>query len=257
MRFRICLHLLLLLAAGCSGGGAAGPEPPPPPVAAPALALLFMGNSHTASHDVPGMVAALVGGVRPGRAVEALSAPGSMFLDERAADAASLQLLRSRPWAAVVLQAQKYSSSGLFEHSTAEAKDLIRAARAQGAQPVLFPEWPRRGVNETARIFDLHAAIAREAPACVAPVGQAWDLALARHPALALHAADGNHATLAGAYLAAVVIAATVTAEPPGSFPGIAIGPEPAVQAQLRAVAAEALLADPPRRHCPDDPPLR
>jgi hypothetical protein len=256
MRF---LFALLFLAAACGGGGSPGattPPPPPPPAAAAQVSLLFMGNSHTAFHDVPGMVAALVRGVRPGRSVEAVTAPGSMFLEDRLADAQTLALLRGRTWSAVVLQAQKYSTSGQFEYSTAEARELVRMSRAQGALPVLFPEWPRRGISETARIHDLHVSIARETPACVAPIGQAWDLALARHPAMVLHDADGNHAALPGAFLAAVVLAATITGDAPDTFRAIDAGPDPALQAQLRAIAAETALAYRPRQHCPADPPL-
>ena len=249
--------LLLALAASCGGGGSSAPSSNPnPPQAAAQVSLLFMGNSHTAFHDVPGMVAALVRAARPGRSVEAVQAPGWMFLEERLADAASMAALRSRQWTAVVLQAQKYSTSGLFDYSTAEAKELVRMARAQGALPVMFPEWPRRGVNETARIHDLHVSIAREAPACVAPIGQAWDLSLGRDPQLLLHDTDGNHAALPGAFLAALMLAAAITGDAPGSFPSIEIALDAATQARLRAIAAETALAYPPRQHCPADPPL-
>jgi hypothetical protein len=120
----------------------------------------------------------------------------------------------------------------------------------------MFPEWPRRGVDETQRIYDLHVSIAQREPACVAPVGQAWDLALARHPTLVLHDVDGNHSAPAGAFLAALVIAATMTATPPGALPHL---PQLAIdadtQARLRAVAADTVAAYPPRQWCPGDPP--
>ena len=55
---------------------------------------------------------------------------------------------------------------------------------------------------------DIAREIAEEllANACVAPIGQAWDLSLARHPSLILHASDGNHSAPAGAFLAALLI---------------------------------------------------
>ena len=251
----------LIAIAACGGGGGSSPNtsPPPPPPPGAGLAditLLFMGNSHTAFHDLPGTVAALVRAARPGRTVYAEQAPGWMFLDERATDPATLELMDRRRWTFVVLQAQKYSTSGLFDYSTAEAKELVRMARAQGALPVMFPEWPRRGVNETARIHDLHVSIAREAPACVAPIGQAWDLSLGRDPQLLLHDTDGNHAALPGAFLAALMLAAAITGDAPGSFPSIEIALDGATQARLRAIAAETALAYSPRQHCPADRPL-
>lgn len=69
--------------------------------------------------------ASIVTAVRPGRTVEAVTAPGSQFLDERLSDAPSRDVLASRRWSAVVFQAQKYSSSGQFSYSTAEAAACV------------------------------------------------------------------------------------------------------------------------------------
>jgi hypothetical protein len=250
------LVLLALLLGACGGGDGGGQNNPPSGSPASAdIRLLFMGNSHTSSNDLTGMVAEMVRAARPGKTVASAEAPGWMFLDERSNDAASLNLLRSQNWTVVVLQAQKYSSSGQFTYSTAEAEELIRLARQQQAVPVMFPEWPRRDVAETQRIYDLHVSIAQEEAACVAPVGQAWDLALSRHPSLALHAADGNHSNAAGAFLAALILFATITGESPAGVPDLPqFGVDGGSQALLRAVAAETVRGWPPRGLCPSDP---
>lgn len=222
------------------------------------VTVLMMGNSHTSRHAVHAQLQALLqAGL--GRLAASQLSPGEGFLDERVGDGVSLPLLRSRRWTAVVLQAQRYSTTGQFNYSTREAEDLVRAARAQGALPVLFPEWPRLGVPETQRIYALHVSIARQAPACVAPVGQAWDLARQRHPSLVLHASDGNHAAPAGAYLAALVLQATLSGAEPERLlllPDLPVDVPAADQARLRQVAADAVRATPPRQHCPDDPRL-
>jgi len=219
------------------------------------ISLLFMGNSHTSANNLPGMVAAMVRAARPGRTVRAVEAPGWMFLDERAANAPSLEMLREGGWAYVVLQAQKYSSSGMFDYPIDGAVSLAHAARGVHAIPVMFPEWPRRDVDETRRIYDLHVSIAVREPACVAPIGQAWDLALSRNPGLVLHASDGNHSAPAGAFLAALVIAATMTGVAPDQLPAIeGFGVDAATQATLRAAASDTVRAWPPRQYCPGDP---
>jgi hypothetical protein len=242
-----------LLVASCGGGSTSGANEPAPTASAD-ITLLFMGNSHTSSNGLPGMVAAMVRAARPGKSVVAVEAPGWMFLDERVIDAESLRLLRGRNWSFVVLQAQKHSADGLSEPSTLGAELLIRIVREILSVPILFPEWPRRGIAESQRIFDLLASIARRQPACVAPIGQAWDLALARHPGLVLHAADGNHSTPAGAFLAALIIATTMTGFSPSGLPAFEdFDLDPDVQAQLRAIAAEAVLVYPPRQWCPGD----
>ncbi len=255
-KFLIVLALLLAACGGGGGGnGGSNPGPPPPNVEVAEITLLFMGNSHTSFNDLPGMVAQMVRAARPGRTVAYQEAPQWMFLEERATHAPSLELLRERNWTYVVLQAQKYSASGQFDYSIDGALALVRAARTAHALPILFPEWPRRGVPETQRIYDLHVSIAQRTPACVAPVGQAWDLALARHPTLVLHADDGNHSAPAGAFLAALVIATTMTSLSPNQLPflpGFGVGAD--VQAQLRSVAAETVLVYQPRQWCPSDP---
>lgn len=265
-----CMALAGLTAcfAAC-GGGSGGesatvtpgtpivPTTPTTPVRPAQVQVLMMGNSHTVVNDLPETLARMLRGGNPSRTASAVAAPGYMFLEERFNDPVSLDLLRGQSWSVVVLQAQKYSQSGQFTYSTAEAEQLIRLARQANALPVLFPEWPRLGVDETARIYDLHVAIATKAPACVAPVGQAWDLAMRRFPALRLHDSDGNHSAPAGAYLTALVLHATITGASPLDVAIAAqSGVDATVQADLKRVAFDTVQAFPPRQHCPQDKPV-
>lgn len=251
------LAVLVLFLAACGGGGGdtqrGGSVSGPSPVTAD-IALLFMGNSHTSFNDLTRMVADMVRAGKPGMTVASVEAPGWFFLEDRVHDTPSMDLLRSQNWSFVILQAQKYSSSGQFEYSTEEAKELIRISRAQHAVPVMFPEWPRKNVDETQRIFDLHVSIAQAEPACVAPIPQAWDLALARDPTLTLHDSDGNHSAPAGAFLAALVLYATITGQSPLNLPTFSQYPVGApLQATLRGIAAETVATIPPRMWCPGD----
>jgi hypothetical protein len=257
MRIPTTLATLALVLAACGGGSGdgqrGGATSGPPPVTAD-ISLLFMGNSHTSFNDLTAMVADMVRAGKPGMTVSSVEAPGWMFLEERVHDADSLNLLRSQDWSFVILQAQKYSTSGQFTYSTEEAKELIRLSRVQHAVPVMFPEWPRRDVIETQRIYDLHVSIAQAEPACVAPIGQAWDLALARDPTLPLHAADGNHSAPAGAFLAALVLYATITGLSPLDVPPLPRYPvDLSMQATLRGIAAETVQTVAPRMWCPGD----
>lgn len=254
------LAAVLLVACGGGGGSTSAPTSPStsddsaPPVAVAAdFTVLMMGNSHTSLGDLPRQLRDLLSAGLPGKTVQLEVAPGWMFLEERVSDAASLALLRSRRWTAVVLQAQKYSSSGQFIYSTAEAEALIRMARTAQALPVLFPEWPRQGIDETQRIYQLHIGIASRQPACVPAIGQAWDLALLRYPGLQLHDPDGNHANEAGAQLAALMLYASITGQSPRALPALAGGVDANTQQRLRQVAGDAVQAFPPRQYCPAD----
>ncbi len=242
IRLQSCAAAFLLLLAACAGGGGGSDSTArvadTPPVTNPDISLLFLGNSHTQFNDLSGMVADLVRAARPGKTVLVDVPAGFLFLDERLNDPQTLTRLNARRWSAVILQAQRYSSSGQFTYSTSEAEALVRMARNQGATPVMFPEWPRRGINETARIYDLHVGIARAAA----------------NPGLVLHDADGNHSAPAGALLAAMVIAATLTGADPTQFPFIdRRDVDAATQQRLRAAAREAVGIAPPRAFCPGD----
>ena len=72
----------------------------------------------------------------PGKSVALAVAPGYLFLDERLAHGPSVALIQGQRWSHVVLQAQKYSTSGTRSYSTAEAEQLIRMARVSGAVPM-------------------------------------------------------------------------------------------------------------------------
>lgn len=252
------LAAFVLCLAACGGGSGdtqrGGATSGPPPTTAD-ITLLFMGNSHTSFNDLTKMVADMVRVGKPGRSVASVEAPGWMFLEERVHDTPSIDLLNGQNWSFVILQAQKYSSSGQFDYSTEEAKELIRMSRARHAVPVMFPEWPRRNVDETALIYELHVSIAQTEPACVAPIGQAWDLALTRDPTLVLHDSDGNHSAPAGAFLAALVLYATITGSSPLDLPNFAQYPVNAgMQTTLRGIAAETVQTVPPRMWCSGDP---
>lgn len=252
------LAAFVLCLAACGGGSGdtqrGGATSGPPPTTAD-ITLLFMGNSHTSFNDLTKMVADMVRVGKPGRSVASVEAPGWMFLEDRVHDTPSIDLLNGQNWSFVILQAQKYSSSGQFDYSTEEAKELIRMSRARHAVPVMFPEWPRRNVDETALIYELHVSIAQTEPACVAPIGQAWDLALTRDPTLVLHDSDGNHSAPAGAFLAALVLYATITGSSPLDLPNFAQYPVNAgMQTTLRGIAAETVQTVPPRMWCSGDP---
>ena len=259
-RFLLTALCCALLGTGCggSGGSAAASAGDGNPTATTAdITVLMMGNSHTSVADLPQQLGTMLRAGLPGKTVAVVVAPGWMYLEDHVSDPTTMGLLRSQNWTAVVLQAQKYSTSGLYSYSTAGAVTLVQDARRQKALPVMFPEWPRLGVDETQRIYDLHVSIAQQRPACVAPIGQAWDLARQRHPELRLHDSDGNHAAVPGAYLTALVLYASITGASPRALPDQDNGVAPAVQQQLRQVAADTVQAVSARKHCPGDQPLQ
>jgi hypothetical protein len=258
----------LVITAGCSAGPAtpSGASPAPSDSSSSpikdssgpaadqdddAIRLLFLGNSHTARHDVPGTVAALWRAADPAVDVVAVRSSASMLTNERQSHRPSRALVASRAWDVVVIQGQNYSTSGRYEYPTTGAETFARLARDRGAQPVLYAEWPRRDVDESARIVATYARVTEREPSCLPPVPESFDLALRRYPGLVLHAEDGNHSSPAGAFLASVVLWASMSGGDPTELPAVVVAGVPAtVQARLRPIAAEAVAALATERRC-------
>ncbi|MGI9427552.1 MAG: hypothetical protein ACR2NM_02760, partial [Bythopirellula sp.] len=116
----------------------------------------------------------------------------------------------------VVLQAQKYSTTGRYHYPYDAALALSERAAAVGAKVVMFPEWSRRGSpDEYLRIARIHEEIAEQTGASVAPVGAAWHRATGELPRVNLYHADGNHANESGSWLTACVLYCVLTGENP------------------------------------------
>ncbi|MGI5310791.1 hypothetical protein [Rheinheimera sp. WS51] len=206
--------------------------------------LLFMGNSHSSSHNLPQLVAKLIKTDQPNAQVHTKLASGYHFLDERLQHRPSTNLLRDGNWSHVILQAQKYSTTGKYFYPTDAAEEWIKRINSKNSQAIMFPEWPRRGnKEEAARIHQLHIGIAKAASACVAPIGLAWQLALQQNPKLKLHSADGNHSNLDGAFLTALVLYGTITKNDPSKLNAInGIKVSINTQTELKRVASATLL---------------
>ncbi len=234
----LAFALLLTFASGASGSpgqndGKAGLAPPAN------YQLLFIGNSHSSANGLPRLLKTLIEHGLPGSSVEAKTAPGWAYLSEHLENGSTQKVLLSRDWTHVILQAQKYSTTGRYSYPTDAAEEWIRRARKQNAIPILFPEWPRRGnLEEGRRIHTLHVEIAARESACVAPVGLAWDEARVRYPALRLYASDGNHSNLTGALLTAFVLYQVITRSEAVELPYIeSINVPEDVQLKLSEVA--------------------
>ncbi len=249
--------LVAAILAGCASPAPPASAPPSQVAASPTAQddgvtrLLFLGNSHTARHDVPGTVERLLRGLEPDSEIRAVLGPGSMHLDERGEDAETLESVAAQPWDFVVLQAQNYSLSGCCDYPTTGAETLVRLVRERGAVPVLYAEWARRGIDETDRIVETYQRITEGRPACLPPVPEAFDIALRRDPGLVLHAEDGNHSSDAGAYLASTVLASAISGRPASELRDLdSVGVPAGVQRELRTAADDAMAVLPAARAC-------
>ncbi len=131
------------------------------------------------------------------------------------------------------------------------ARTLVGKIRAIGARPILFETWGHRDGSPEDGLPDfatMEAAleqgydqVASDVGAQVAPVGVAWRTARLVAPQIDLWQPDGSHPTMAGTYLAACVIYATIFGRSP-----VGLGYDAGLGADtahvLQSVAAQTVL---------------
>jgi hypothetical protein len=231
MRRLFTLLLVAAVGAGCGGLAPPGDEPAAPPP----VRVLFVGNSLTATNDLPATVAALAGGRLEYRTV----APGGVNLEDHWRFTGARDALLAERWDWVVMQ---QGPSSLPE-SQADLKKWARtwanAIRARGARPALLTVWP-----EADRFYAFDAVVRSYRNAATAtrsrllPAGEAWLEAWRRQPRLALYGADAFHPSVLGTYLAAVVVWSGLSGARPVGLP--ALGLPEGVALALQQAASRA-----------------
>ena len=188
---------------------ASGPQMDELKSAKPGLRVLFVGNSHTFTNNLPDLVAKLAKGEeRP--LLSWSESPGGTSFQMHQGNGRVQKLLGEVKWDLVVLQDQSAMpnlSQVQFETETMPAaRSLNGAIKESGARTVLFMTWGYQdeffGMQKRSR--DRYQQLAGDLKADLVPVGTAWEKAMQSRPNLDLWS-DGNHATMKGSYLAACV----------------------------------------------------
>lgn len=183
------------------------------------IRVLFLGNSLTAANDLPAIVQAMAASVGVKLTYEAV-APGGFNLEDHWGDNQSLPALDRGGWDYVVLQ---QGPSSLPESQADLKKWAVPWAdriRVRKAKPLLYMVWPFQGQKEGFRLVSQsYRNAAKAAGAEVLPAGEAWDRFIAANPGIPLYQPDHLHPTLAGTYLAALVITRTLTGTDPARIP--------------------------------------
>ena len=185
------------------------------------LRVLFVGNSLTATNDLPAVVAGLAHAT--GRTLEYRTiAFGGFALEDHWSQGDARAALASRSWDVVVMQqgpsALPESQANLREWASRFAVE----ARASGARPALLTVWPEsyRKSALTAVIASYRRA-AQSANAELLPAGDAWRLAWRCNPRIALYGPDGFHPSPLGTYAAALTVYGRLFKAPLVGAPGL------------------------------------
>ena len=186
--------------------------------------ILFVGNSLTYWNDgIDRQVEKLAASARnPERLETRRSVKGGATLKVLWEIGEPRSMIGRGNWSEVVLQEDlpEINVSYFREH----ARKFVEEVRKAMGRPILLMTWGYARLDwiDNDGIAEAHRAVARELGVEVAPVAVAWKRVLHDRPGLALFAPDREHPSLAGTYLEACVVYATInrsSPEPLGHVP--------------------------------------
>jgi hypothetical protein len=230
--------------------------PPPTCTERPRLKVLFIGNSFTIGHDIPGLVAQLAAraGIEIDTRTMAHAGKNLAWHYERPKTA---RVIARGGWDLVVLQSRSMDTLRDPDGFLAAGQGLAELARAAGATPVLFETWARKeghpvygkrrltgGDPDTMqdKVRDNYRRLAEATGADVAEVGEAWRALRHGTPDIDPYTSDDNHANRRGAYLTANVLFAKITdVNPVGNVGDPLLRLDPETAQTLQTYAAEVV----------------
>ena len=171
------------------------------------LRVLFIGNSLTYTNDLPAVVEAF--GKATGQrsfTYKTIAFP-DFSLEDHWNSKDSHKAIAKNDWDYVVMQqgpsASQEGRAVLLEYARRFA-DEIRRIRGR---PALYMVWPSASrLQDFKGVSASYRQAAQEVDGLVFPVGEAWLNAWKANPSIALYSSDGFHPSMAGTYLAGLVI---------------------------------------------------
>jgi len=186
---------------------------------AAATRVLFIGNSLTATNDLPAIVQALAKSRDQTLDYQTLAYPNYSLGDHWDKGEAQAAIAKGR-WDFVVLQqgpsALQESREMLLKYTQLFTNEIQRV----GARPALYMVWPSAGRRDDFdRVSESYRLAALKVGGILVPVGAALREAEKQQTGMSLFAADGFHPSAIGSYLAALVFYERLFQQSPVGLP--------------------------------------
>jgi hypothetical protein len=225
----IGLTAVLLGCASSAGGADATP-----------LRVLFVGNSLTATNDLPGRVAGLAAAAGKRLEYEEITF-GGFSLEDHWNQGDARAAIATGGWDVVIMQ---QGPSALPESQVDLRLWAVRfadEARAVGTRPALLTVWPENYRRPAlSDVIVSYRSAAEAAGAQLFPAGEAWHAAWDCNARLPLYGPDGFHPSALGTYAAALVVYGRLF-KAPLLDASLRRGVKPKTARLLQAAAARAL----------------
>ena len=230
-RIAVSLGLTVVLLGCASSAGADDAAP---------VRALFVGNSLTATNDLPGRVAGLAAATGRRLEYEAITFGGFNLEDHWNQGDARAAIATGR-WNVVIMQ---QGPSALPESQIdlrLWAGRFADEARAVGTRPALLTVWPENYRRPAlSDVIVSYRSAAEAAGAQLFPAGEAWHAAWDWNSRLALYGPDGFHPSALGTYAAALVVYGRLFKAPLFEA-SLRRGVKPKIARLLQAAATTAL----------------
>lgn len=199
--------------------------------------ILFLGNSYTAANNLPMLVSELAKSLGDTVYYDS-NTPGGSRLMNHATNTTTLSKINSEDWDFVIIQAQSQEPSlepGILEEEVFPYAEILNdSIKANNicTETVFYMTWGRKygdqqncdewppvcnylGMQE--RLASGYVLMAENNNATVAPVGLAWKQSMDNDPdsLINLYSGDNSHPSVAGSYLTACVMYATMFQKTP------------------------------------------
>ena len=208
------------------------------------LRVVFVGNSLTYVHNVPGLVQVMADA--DGRSMAHATIARANYSLEDHWNTGVATTLRELKADVVVLQQGPSSLPDNQDHLRHWAAQLATVIREAGGEPALYMVWPSSArTGAFPDVWDSYLGAAQAVDGRFIPAGRTWQEAWAIDPDLELYGVDGFHQGPIGALAAAQTIYAVLFDLPADSIPSLDLELPDGTEVTLRAALAESLrLAD-------------
>jgi len=244
MRHR-SLVFLTVFVSGCLGSSPTGTK-----LVGEGTRILFIGNSLTYVNDVPGILQALADSAGGERLAVASRTLANYALIDHWLDGVAPREVAKGGWAWVVMQ-QGWTPAGIYRDTLRLAARNFGAEIAKiGAKAAMYQTWPPSDrPGDFAGSIASYELAAADIGGVVFPVARAWLATWERDRSIQLYS-DGLHASVAGSYLAALVMYARIFDRTPVGLPatvrtrgGAVVRVEPVLARTLQEAAASVTIA--------------
>ncbi len=190
---------------------------------AQSLKVLFLGNSYTASNNLPQLTANFANGAGKTMVYNS-NTPGGYALNHHTTNAATQVLIEQGGWDYVVLQEQSQIPSfpqDQFENTCLPyAQTLVNQIEESNpcSEVMFYMTWGREngdsqncsnwppvcsyeGMDDL--LYERYMLLAETFDGSVSPVGRVWRYLREHHPSISLYVSDGSHPSVEGSYAAA------------------------------------------------------